>query len=709
MDNVKNREYDKPSLPPPYFTNTMRFTIFLLSTLFFLLASTSASAQGEWKWAHYWTGSGGDLNNVFNKITNTAFDEDGNMYVYGTMGGNARLDGEMLMFSDNSTVITTSEHSILLAKFDTLGTMLWYKVIKCNSDYWSFPKWMTVKNDRIYITGITGMWGDYDYWLYYIDTLITKADVLSLQASERKPPYKHSRWTFFSQLDLDGNRIEDHFVETYTRQYYENGNNIVRSVRPICTDEYANPTPMHIDNEGNTYLFAPFDYAGNEEDPYTVVIDGDSSKMYDLYLPGSSCGNSSLQNAMLYKFTPNWELDFAKLMVQNTEGIATSWELAHDSINPLYYVYPEWLSYDEEDNMYFSGFVTLGLSVFGAHLHQYPVRIYFDSLHYATISDQSGTRRVNFIIKYNTDGDILWCNQIYTKGHSDNSEEFSRGDLYGNCYYNNALYLTGRGCSVLDENLGIFFDSTCTMRLHGPQNISKTNVGFFVRYDATSGNYINYGVVPAIEGNSSASPGPVLAVINNRVFALSLYKQFSYDPAIIQWSTDGNFISHIPYSTGQSKLGAVNANHNGTLLVDLVAYSPVTFSSDVVANCDNPGGSHAVFALYHNPEWTTPFVPDDSVGIEDYLDRRERDIYISPNPTSGPTSVHGYMYGYQSIELYDLQGRKLADLVEAWQPSNASTMQPIPAFDLSPYPAGTYLVKINFERGVSVVRKVVKR
>ncbi|MBQ5993799.1 MAG: hypothetical protein IJL57_05665 [Bacteroidales bacterium] len=28
--------------------------------------------------------------------------------------------------------------------------------------------------------------------------------------------------------------------------------------------------------------------------------------------------------------------------------------------------------------------------------------------------------------------------------------------------------------------------------------------------------------------------------------------------------------------------------------------------------------------------------------------------------------------------------------------------------NLSPYPSGTYLVKINFERGVSMVRKVVK-
>ena len=40
------------------------------------------------------------------------------------------------------------------------------------------------------------------------------------------------------------------------------------------------------------------------------------------------------------------------------------------------------------------------------------------------------------------------------------------------------------------------------------------------------------------------------------------------------------------------------------------------------------------------------------------------------------------------------------------QPSPSSSL---PVFDLSPYPAGTYLVKINFERGVSVVRKVVKQ
>ena len=148
------------------------------------------------------------------------------------------------------------------------------------------------------------------------------------------------------------------------------------------------------------------------------------------------------------------------------------------------------------------------------------------------------------------------------------------------------------------------------------------------------------------------------------------------------------------------KAGAI-VNEHGYLVASLMTTEPVVFDNNVSVNCS--GLSNAVFALYHNPEFTQPFVPDDSVGISDYLGKRESDIYIYPNPTSGEAVVCGYMYGYRSIELLDLQGRKLATLLDS--PHGTS----VPEIDLSPYPSGTYLVKINFERGVSVVRKAVKR
>ncbi len=136
-------------------------------------------------------------------------------------------------------------------------------------------------------------------------------------------------------------------------------------------------------------------------------------------------------------------------------------------------------------------------------------------------------------------------------------------------------------------------------------------------------------------------------------------------------------------------------------MVNFRANAPVCFDNNVSVNCPSSQSS-AVFALYHNPEFTQSFVPDDSVGIDEYYQNREREIYLYPNPTDGHTTVCGYMYGYRSIELLDLQGRRLATLLDSPHGTD------VPEIDLSPYPSGTYLVKINFERGVSVVRKVVR-
>ena len=46
----------------------------ILATLFFTL---TASAQGEWKWAHYWSGRDGFLTDYYNTVSRTAFDDEG--------------------------------------------------------------------------------------------------------------------------------------------------------------------------------------------------------------------------------------------------------------------------------------------------------------------------------------------------------------------------------------------------------------------------------------------------------------------------------------------------------------------------------------------------------------------------------------------------------------------------------------------------------
>ena len=64
----------------------------VIMVVVFLAAAFPASAQGEWKWAHHWTGGDGSYGDYYNKIINTAFDDDGNIYVYGTMGGSPKYD-----------------------------------------------------------------------------------------------------------------------------------------------------------------------------------------------------------------------------------------------------------------------------------------------------------------------------------------------------------------------------------------------------------------------------------------------------------------------------------------------------------------------------------------------------------------------------------------------------------------------------------------
>ena len=677
-----------------------QITLALLATLFITL---TAFAQGEWKWAHYWSGGDGiSYGDYYNQITNTAFDDEGNIYVYGTMGGDAVFDGLTLQYTTHPQVLSKKDRTIILAKFDTLGNMLWHKEMKSDNGVAS-PRWMEVRNNKVFVAADCGFYGyQSDSWLYYWDT--TRMQINSLPQEQQKPPYKaFSRWTCLAQFDLDGNLLEDHFVQTYSRESFFNGSNWLRYDYTLCQTAGAAPTPVHVDNNGNYYIYTPIQYKGTENEPFTIIVDGDSNKTYNLYLPGNTDSENSqslINNAMLYKFSSSGELLFAKLLIDHTDGIAPTYSTG-DSINRYYYTYFKGLSFDEDDNMYLTGYVTLAncLNGHGGELNNYPVHIWWDISHCSTIQDITSANYCNFVIKYDTNGEILWNSQIFTRGDTD-----TEASAYWNrcTLCDNSLYITGTGFYKPTGNALIYFDSEDNY-LQRFQN-ALSNIGFFVRYDKLTGQYLNHGIIPAEQAVSGYLP----AIINNRIFSFS---NVNYNYRIIsQWRTDGVYIGSDTISSPMPLAdGSLIANEGGNLLVNFRANAPVCFDNNVSVNCPSSQSS-AVFALYHNPEFTQPFVPDDSVGIDEYYQNREREIYLYPNPTDGHTTVCGYMYGYTGIELYDLQGRKLADLVET---GRAPSLQPapsssLPVFDLSPYPSGTYLVKINFERGVSVVRKIVR-
>ena len=665
-----------------------------VATFATLFITLSASAQGEWKWAHYWTGGDGSYGDYYNKIINTAFDDDGNIYVYGTMGGSPKYDENTLQFTTNAQVLNSNKRTILLAKFDTLGNMLWYKIVKSSGSQ-AIPRWMEVRDNQIHISGDVQMeYVDYNWnsvWLYYLDTLIRGAQVHAIPVENRRPPYMTGYWTFFATLDTDGELIHDHFVKILSRDFLGGA----RFVIPLCHNAGDNPTPVHTDSQGDIYVFTPFEYRGRESDPLTIEVDGDSNKTYNLFLPGSVDSNltgAAVKNALFCKFSPSGELLSHKLLVDHTDGIASNYQYNGDSINKYYDCSYTGMSYDEEDNMYLSGYVRLGLyaSDYGGNLHQYPVYIWWDSTHHSVIKDITSAMYCNFAIKYNTNGEICWSNQIHTEK---NTETANASAFWNGCAIkDNSLYILGNG--YYTDGALVYFDSLDNY-LQRFQS-APSDIAFFVRYDKMTGQYLNHGIVPAAQ----AVHGRLPAIINNRVFS---YSNVNFNNRIIsQWRTDGVYIGSETISSQMPPGdGSLMAKEDGHLLLNFTANAPVTFGNNIFADCPS-GPSSAVVAFYHNPEFAQPFVPDDSVGIDEYYQNREREIYLYPNPTDGRTTVCGYMYGYRSIELLDLQGRKLATLLDSPHGTD------VPEIDLSPYPAGTYLVKINFERGVSVVRKVVR-
>ena len=96
-------------------------------------------------------------------------------------------------------------------------------------------------------------------------------------------------------------------------------------------------------------------------------------------------------------------------------------------------------------------------------------------------------------MKYNRFGEVQWCNQIFTRGSSEgNNKAFAQWGR--NCLLGNYLYLNG-GASYYEENGAlVYFDIESNSLPHYQQ---ERAIGFFVKYDKTTGAYANHGIMYA--------------------------------------------------------------------------------------------------------------------------------------------------------------------------------------------------------------------
>lgn len=649
------------------------FTFF---TLFLLLLQIPASAQGEWKWAHYWSGGDGSFGDYFNNITNTAFDEEGNIYVYGTMGGNPTIDGMTFQFTQAGSVLSKNDKTIMLAKFDTLGNMLWYKVVK-NSTQLSFPLWMEVRNDKVYVAGNCAFTGDSQYsWTYYMDTLVYKYQCSSIPVEQQHPPFIPGyKWTFFAQLDLDGNLIEDHFVEAISRWHFWTGTDTIRPRGYLCENYIS---PVHICDDGSICVFTTITYNDKEEYPYTIVVDEDTNKTYDLYFPGSSSQTSTIWNFIMFKFTPSWELDFAKLLVDHADGIAPLIiEETSDTIRDCFLPFFYGMTFDDEDNMYLTGRISLEqcLPGLGGELNDYPVHIWWDDIHYTTMDDISSAEQCPFILKYNPMGNLLWNNQSHTLVQN-GATDIARVDFWQSTFDDNSIYVLGDAGYY--NNSHIYFDNPQQTLVQNNAD-STGGISFFVRYNVATGEYQSHGTIPFPKVRVTRKP----AIINDRVLAIT-WKDYNRELFLTTWRKDGTFIENDTISANSN----VTYNSHGIqkkddthLAVLLQATGPQSLGDNIFLNCPS-NLSSAVVAYYYDPSLAEP-LPEDSTGIAEY-ETGSSNLRIWPNPANNILHVESANEPIDHVCILDLNGKAL--IRQSLKNSN-------PVVNITDLPAGIYIVK----------------
>ena len=661
-----------------------QITLALFATLFTLL---TASAQGEWKWANYWTGNEELGSHETNRVVRTAFDDDGNIYVFGSFGGSATLYAQngTSHFSDNAMIVANNHSGNVLAKFDSLGNLLWHRSIKSLSDD-GFPYDMFLQDNKITIAGEYSLHLSNMTYLWFVDTLIDQQCMLSYPSGMVHPPYTSGNYSYFVTFDLDGNKLENHFVHTIARERI--GGEYLLDM-PLSR-RILGAHPVCVDSQGNTFIALSTYYAGPDTLPYTIVIDGDSTKTYQIFLPGNCTDDvQQIYNLMICKFTPTWELDWMKLMVDHTEGLSPF--IPYDTVHPYFMPYMGGMSVDEEDNLYVSGYLSQ-MNMMDAY-NQYPMRIYWDNSHFAEVADQSLAKLLPFLIKYSVDGSIVWSNQAFVKNEP-NANFYETIDWSDNYVDNQGVYLLGRAENVSGSNPVFYFDN----ENNSLQIPSGNHSSFYVKFDKYNGTFMKLGQPTG--SHTSALPEAKPAVINNHLLGQFAY-DFDSNSFLAYFNTDGSFVSadtvstiHDPYSQLQKTI----ANNHGGILCDRIASQDLSFGHDLTLNFTEHGNSHAVFAYKYDPSILEPY-PVDSTAVAQY-DERLSEIRLYPNPATDRVvieSPEGLPVGM--VAVTNESGQLLF-----LQPATSCRTE----LSVRNLPAGLYVAHVSTSVGSTAIKFVVR-
>lgn len=664
-----------------------------ISLTFLLFYSLSSYSQGEWQWARSYSGQDDPVNSgLYNQITRSVYDSQGNIYIAGTMGENAFIDNDEAL----SEGLMMGLSSVLLAKFDPQGNLIWKKSIK-NSQYDSYLNWMDIVGDTsIVILANVYSPGGNNVSLWYLDTLIVGKHP---DPPTYPTPVGHSNC--FIRFDLDGKKQSEYFLRQ--NQFDSEG-------RIIYGGElaYYNLAPFHIDKNGYIYLLVNIVSFNNNADTLKVVIN--SQKTF-------FCGNFSLtNNAWLLKFTPDFDLLWSKQIVRDTTGIGNE-----NSTLTRFDVYPTGITVDEEENLYITGYI----DHFRSDDTSYYREVHLGSGKKLILND-AGCDNLGFIIKYDTTGEPVWANQVFGKKKVDVNTSTSASyytiiststinkdnhDIYITGYAFHSLSYLSNGQNFLDSTIcRLYFDDSTQLSFE-PDNATNTSKAFgvfFAKLNKETGKYISHGVS---DGFQATYPRELSFVArNNQVIRKIMYRHHlrgtdtiyytggvTYPGfAIVRWKDDGELIEviNIPVfvDAGRTRDGNTIMNDKGELFITGMFSNNISFG-DITLN--GSSRSNAFLAKYTDTTFLHPYLSS----IEDIAIENSNNLIIYPNPAYNEVNIKTRGERIIDFSLYNMNGQ----LIFKKDSPKAKTEK----LSLFLLPKGVYLLKVKTDKNV-YSRKVIR-
>ena len=619
-----------------------------------LLSFYSLNAQ-NFQWAKSYSGQDGfnDGNSKSNKIYNSAFDSQGNIYILGRFGVGASIDDEYLLTEARLP-------SNVLAKLDSNGNLLWKKVISNSAYDIQVPNWMEIVGDtsvaimiEVYMPPMPNEYG------YYLDTLVYGIYTV-IPDSLWQIPYCPGRWTAYIQFDLDGNVEKEYFLKWNCLD--SNNQSVGKHVIFSTT-----PAPFHVDKNGYIYMITDIYYQdlSSWRPHFRLNVNGEDREGSEFIIDTSDY-NYYLSYKLL-KFTPDFDLLWHKDIFMDTIGGCSEYE---------FWTQLTGISTDEEDNIYLTGTIhnIFEPTSICQTTSPYIMEFMLDSTHSVKIKDKSCSSQ-SFIIKYDTSGVVKWVNQTY----SSSSQEGASTAAYFYC-----STINGDNVFVLapakQRYTPLMLSEEDTLDIYN----NMTSRCFFVKYDKTTGEYISHGIVRNDNITwISSTVRPSIAVKNNQVFAqVEVNSTSSNNIAIVRWLDTGEQIEliNIPSTSNSLSLNAGQTilDNNGNLFLTGKFNNSITLGETTLFGSGS--NSAAFFAKYHDPTFSVPY------RIEDVNLKEWNTISIYPNPTKDKTTIFSNEENIKHITIYNMRGQII------FQRNNLNTNQT--NIDLSINSNGIYVIKV---------------